>query len=99
MQLQTRADAFENCDCARGMHARRAEKFSRFLWAKGLPAKDIHKESLSIHTENCLSRQVVYCNIVSKLQDAIRRKLPGLLTREILFHHDNARPHTYRLNE
>jgi histone-lysine N-methyltransferase SETMAR len=31
-----------------------------------------------------------------KLRDAIRRKLPGQLTRGLLLHHNNARPHTAR---
>jgi histone-lysine N-methyltransferase SETMAR len=31
-----------------------------------------------------------------KLWDAIRRKRPGHLAREVLLHHDNARPHAAR---
>jgi hypothetical protein len=31
----------------------------RFLWAKGLAAKDIHKEMLSTCGEHCLSRQII----------------------------------------
>ncbi|GBO28671.1 hypothetical protein AVEN_267909-1 [Araneus ventricosus] len=53
----------------------------------------------SVYSKNCLSHQTVHCNIVSKLRDAIRRKCPGLLTRGILFHHDNARSHTARLTK
>ncbi|GBN52842.1 hypothetical protein AVEN_129504-1 [Araneus ventricosus] len=71
----------------------------RFLCAKGLSAKDIHKEMLSVYSENCFYRQAVYCNIVSKLRDAIRRKRPGLLARGIVFHHDNAKLYTARLTE
>jgi hypothetical protein len=33
-----------------------------------------------------------YCEVVLKLRDAIRRKLPGQLARGVLLHHDNARP-------
>jgi len=29
----------------------------RFLWAKDMAAKDIHKEMLPMHGEHCLSRQ------------------------------------------
>ncbi|GBN19239.1 hypothetical protein AVEN_255955-1 [Araneus ventricosus] len=53
----------------------------------------------SVYSKNCLSRQAVHCNIVSKFRDEIRRKCPGLLIREILFHHDNARSHTARLTK
>ena len=31
----------------------------RFLWAKGMAAKDIHKEMLPMYGEHCLSRQAV----------------------------------------
>jgi hypothetical protein len=31
-----------------------------FLWAKGLPAKDIHEDVLPEAGENCLSRKAVY---------------------------------------
>ena len=31
----------------------------RFLWAKGMAAKDIHKEMLPMYGEHCLSRQEI----------------------------------------
>ena len=31
----------------------------RFLWAKVMAAKDIHKEMLPIYGEHCLSRQAI----------------------------------------
>jgi hypothetical protein len=31
----------------------------RFLWAKGMAAKDIHNEMLPMYGEHCLSRQAV----------------------------------------
>jgi hypothetical protein len=31
----------------------------RFLWAKNMDAKDIHKEMLPMYGEHCLSRQAV----------------------------------------
>ena len=31
----------------------------RFLWAKVMAAKDIHKEMLSMYGEHCLSRQAI----------------------------------------
>jgi hypothetical protein len=32
----------------------------RFLWAKNMDAKDIHKEMLPMYGEHCLSRQAVH---------------------------------------
>lgn len=40
-----------------------------------------------------------YCRVLLLLRDAIRRKRPGLLTRGILLHHDNARPHSAHLTQ
>jgi hypothetical protein len=37
----------------------------RFLWAKGMAAKDVHKEMLPMYSEHCLSCQAV-CNWVQK---------------------------------
>jgi hypothetical protein len=34
--------------------------------------------------------------VLLKLRDAIRRKLPGQLARGVLLHYENARPHTAR---
>jgi len=31
----------------------------RFLWAKDMAAKDIHKEMLPMYGERCLSRQAI----------------------------------------
>ncbi|GBL74452.1 hypothetical protein AVEN_228958-1 [Araneus ventricosus] len=36
---------------------------ARFLWAKGLPANDIHKEMLSVYSENCLCCQAAYLTL------------------------------------
>jgi hypothetical protein len=35
-----------------------------------------------------------HCEVLFKLGGAISRKHPGQLTRGVLLHHDNARPHT-----
>jgi len=35
-----------------------------------------------------------YCTILTKLRATIRRKRPGLLTKEVLLLHDNVRPHS-----
>jgi hypothetical protein len=35
-----------------------------------------------------------YCEVLLKLRNAIRRKLPGQLARGLLIRHDNARSHT-----
>jgi hypothetical protein len=32
----------------------------RFLWAKGLPAKDIHKEMFPVYANKCLSHKAVH---------------------------------------
>ena len=32
----------------------------RFLWAKGVAAKDFHKEMLPMYGEHCLSHQAVH---------------------------------------
>ena len=40
----------------------------RFLWAKGMAAKDIHKEMLPMYGEHCLSRQAVH-NWVQKFSE------------------------------
>ncbi|GBN53789.1 hypothetical protein AVEN_198995-1, partial [Araneus ventricosus] len=37
-----------------------------------------------------------YCGTLTKLKSAIRHKRPGLLSREVLFLDDNARPNTAR---
>jgi hypothetical protein len=37
----------------------------RFLWAKGLNAKDIHKEIFSVYGGKCLSRKTVH-NLIEK---------------------------------
>jgi len=39
-----------------------------FLWAKGMAAKDIHKEMLPMYGEHCLSRQAVH-NWVQKFSE------------------------------
>jgi hypothetical protein len=38
----------------------------------------------------------LYCELLLKLRDAIRRKHPGQLAKGALLHHDNARPHIAR---
>ena len=40
----------------------------RFLWAKNMEARDIHKEMLPMYGEHCLSRQAVY-NWVQKFSE------------------------------
>ena len=39
-----------------------------FLWAKKMEAKDIHKETLPMYGEHCLSRQAVH-NWVQKFSE------------------------------
>jgi hypothetical protein len=46
------------------------------------------------HGENVSCAPYEYCEVLLKLWDAIRRKLPGQLARRVLLHQDNARHHT-----
>jgi histone-lysine N-methyltransferase SETMAR len=46
--------------------------------------------------ENVNSASYECCEVLLKLRDVFRGKLPGQLTRGVLLHHDNARPHTAR---
>ena len=46
----------------------------RFLWAKNMEAKNIHKEMLPMYGEHCLSRQAVH-NWVQKLSEGWTRTL------------------------
>jgi hypothetical protein len=41
----------------------------------------------------------LYCEVLLKLQDAIRRYHPGQLARGVLLHYDNARPHTAQVTQ
>ncbi|UYV63239.1 hypothetical protein LAZ67_2003519 [Cordylochernes scorpioides] len=40
-----------------------------------------------------------YCEVLTKLRAAIKRKRPGLLSRKLLLVHDNARPHAARTTQ
>ena len=40
----------------------------RFLWAKDMAAKDMHKEMLPMYGEHCLSRQAAH-NLVQKFSE------------------------------
>ncbi|UYV79402.1 hypothetical protein LAZ67_17002480 [Cordylochernes scorpioides] len=40
-----------------------------------------------------------YCEVLTKLRAAIKRKRPGLLSRKVLLVHDNARPHADRTTQ
>jgi hypothetical protein len=40
----------------------------------------------------------LYCEVLLKLWDKIRRKLPGQLARGVLLHHENSSPHTAQAN-
>ncbi|KAG8232245.1 hypothetical protein J437_LFUL011798 [Ladona fulva] len=40
----------------------------RFLWAKNMAAKDIHKEMLAMYSEHCLSCQAIH-NWVQKFSE------------------------------
>jgi histone-lysine N-methyltransferase SETMAR len=40
-----------------------------------------------------------YCEVLTKLRDAIRKKTSRPMARGVLLHHDNARPHTARATQ
>jgi hypothetical protein len=40
----------------------------RFLWAKNMDARDIHREMLPMYGEHCLSRQAIH-NLVQKFSE------------------------------
>ncbi|UYV65492.1 hypothetical protein LAZ67_3004512 [Cordylochernes scorpioides] len=40
-----------------------------------------------------------YCEVLTKLRSAIKRKRPGLLSRKVLLIHDNTRPHAARTTQ
>ena len=46
----------------------------RFLWAKNMEAKDIHKEMLPMYGEHCLSSQAVH-NWMQKFSEGRKRTL------------------------
>ncbi|GBL89476.1 hypothetical protein AVEN_87821-1 [Araneus ventricosus] len=70
-----------------------------FLWAKGIPAKDIHKEMLSVSSEIVCPLRRPIVTLYRNFRMEFDKKSLSLLTRGILFHHDNARHHTARLTE
>jgi hypothetical protein len=47
----------------------------RFLWAKGLNAKHIHKELLLIYGGKCLSRKVVHNGVEKFLKDVQKSQM------------------------
>jgi len=51
----------------------------------------VHHELLS---SNQTINSELYCEQLQRLQQAIERKRPELINRGVVFHHDNARPHT-----
>jgi hypothetical protein len=48
----------------------------RFLWAKGLDAKDIHKETFPVYGGKCLSRKAVHSWVanVSLMTKRLKRR-------------------------
>lgn len=62
---------------------------STFFWdSKGVIFIDFLEEKRTINSE-------YYSNLLKgPLREAIRRKRPGMLRKGVIFHHDNARPHT-----
>lgn len=54
---------------------------------KGVLLVDFMPKGTTINAER-------YCQTLEKLRRAIKNKRPGMLTKGVSFHHDNARPHT-----
>jgi hypothetical protein len=46
--------------------------FARFLWAKGLNAKDTHKEMFPVYSDKCLSHKAVYSWIEKFSQECLK---------------------------
>jgi histone-lysine N-methyltransferase SETMAR len=53
-----------------------------FWGSRGVPLAHFQKCGENINS-------ATYCEVLLKLRDIIRRKLPGQLTRGVLLHHDN----------
>jgi hypothetical protein len=47
----------------------------RFLWAKGLNAKDIHKEMFPVYGGKCLSRKVANVSLTTNVESQARKWL------------------------
>jgi transposase len=62
----------------------------RVLWAKGLNAKDIHKEMFPIYSGKCLSREAVhnwmeeFSQGRSKVADNVRKDRPVVIATEAI---------------
>ncbi|UYV76915.1 hypothetical protein LAZ67_14002389 [Cordylochernes scorpioides] len=48
---------------------------------------------------NTMVNAARYCEVLTELRAAIKRKRPGLLSRKVLLVHDNARPHAARTTQ
>jgi hypothetical protein len=59
-----------------------------------LPCFGILRELVHFQKRGENVNSASYCEVMLKLHDAIRRKIPGQLARRILLHRDNARLHT-----
>jgi hypothetical protein len=60
-------------------------------------AQGVRLVNFQNHGENVNSAS--YCEVLLKLRDAIRRKLPGQLARGVLLHQGNARHHVARATQ
>jgi hypothetical protein len=63
----------QNDDRAWGVHHRRSESCYAFLWAKGLNANDIYKETFPVYCGKCLSRKAIH-NWLDKFSQGRSRK-------------------------
>jgi histone-lysine N-methyltransferase SETMAR len=66
--------------------------FTEFWDSQGVLLSHFQKRGENVNSAS-------YCEVLLKLQDAIRRKRLGQLARGVLFHHDNARTHTARATQ
>ncbi|GFO07309.1 histone-lysine N-methyltransferase SETMAR [Plakobranchus ocellatus] len=70
-----------------------AKVMATVFWdAKGVILLDILPQGQCINAAR-------YCSTLDRLKEAIRRKGPGLLRRDVLLQHDNATPHSANLTQ
>lgn len=60
---------------------------SVFWDAKGIIMVDYLQRGKTINSD-------YYCELLRRLREALKIKRPGMLTKKVIFHQDNARPHT-----
>ncbi|GFN89121.1 histone-lysine N-methyltransferase SETMAR [Plakobranchus ocellatus] len=70
----------------------RRSRVLQYRDAKGVILLDILPQGQCINAAR-------YCSTLDRLKEAIRRKRPGLLRRDVVLQHDNATPHSANLTQ